>query len=149
MYARSDNGAIACNEKHLDQQNGTWSDGKWFKFHDFVLKTKASGHTVSKRKLKQKLTDMSFVEASNQCKDKGYAIGSDKLASCIVKKMNPQSKISEPVSSLKTSKKEKTQEEPSPKDSLERLKKLKKLLDSGLIDKSDYDKKKNDILKDL
>ena len=36
-----------------------------------------------------------------------------------------------------------------PKSASERLKNLKNLLDSGLIEKADYDKKKGDILKDL
>jgi hypothetical protein len=47
LNINSDTGAIACGEMHLKDQGGSWSDGKWYKTFDLVLKTSHTGVTGS------------------------------------------------------------------------------------------------------
>ena len=111
LNINSDTGAIACGEMHLKDQGGSWSDGKWYKTFDLVLKTSHTGVTGSR-----------------------YTYSPNDLGSVKEYSPNDLGSVNEAVLS---------------KGLMERLSKLKKLLDAGLINKSDYEKKKNEILNDL
>ena len=42
-YVNGNTGEVACGPKHLSRRGGSWSDGKWYKTFDLVLRTNKAG----------------------------------------------------------------------------------------------------------
>ena len=181
--------AIGCGSRHLKDQGGSWSDGKWYNTFDLVLKTSHTGvEGLTSRSSTQPATTtaqnwQTIVNMLNNAGRKNSSSNQkngDRPVTAMSAKLLCRRAVEIPNGEAMwegdikwkpevdeairrgfspkdcaemTGRKVTVQRQPkknSPSNGLtERLSKLKKLFDLGLINKSDYEKKKNEILKAL
>ena len=159
IYVNGDTGAIACGEDHLKYQGGSWSDGKWYKTFDLVLKTSHTGVTGStSRSTTQPATQRETMPSKQLCYlavkvvegvaswENREAFKSD-VNEAKSRGLSPDecARLTGEVVKADTLPRNDTE----PNSTTKRLQKLKKLFDLGLINSSDYNKKKREILKGL